>query len=108
MQSIRGPDENIGGAIAQLGERLLCTQEVGGSIPPGSTTLYVAVTDKVSIPGIGRGSSLFNNSDFFLTFKRVSARFPSSADKLNSVAFAHVANDTAERFLRFGRNADEP
>ena len=37
MQSIRGPDENIGGAIAQLGERLLCTQEVGGSIPPGST-----------------------------------------------------------------------
>ena len=25
------------GAIAQLGERLLCTQEVGGSIPPGST-----------------------------------------------------------------------
>ena len=37
MQSIREPDENIGGAIAQLGERLLCTQEVGGSIPPGST-----------------------------------------------------------------------
>ena len=26
------------GAIAQLGERLPCTQEVGGSIPPGSTT----------------------------------------------------------------------
>lgn len=25
------------GAIAQMGERLLCTQEVGGSIPPGST-----------------------------------------------------------------------
>ena len=25
------------GAIAQLGERLLCKQEVGGSIPPGST-----------------------------------------------------------------------
>jgi hypothetical protein len=24
------------GAIAQLGERLLCKQEVGGSIPPGS------------------------------------------------------------------------
>ena len=43
----------IQGAIAQLGERLLCTQEVGGSIPPGSTTpsLWrgannVAVTDK--------------------------------------------------------------
>ena len=28
---------NMIGAIAQLGERLLCTQEVGGSIPPGST-----------------------------------------------------------------------
>ena len=27
------------GAIAQLGERLLCKQEVGGSIPPGSTRL---------------------------------------------------------------------
>ena len=31
------------GAIAQLGERLLCTQEVGGSIPPGSTTLSTLV-----------------------------------------------------------------
>ena len=28
------------GAIAQLGERLPCTQEVGGSIPPGSTIFY--------------------------------------------------------------------
>ena len=28
---------NLIGAIAQLGERLPCTQEVGGSIPPGST-----------------------------------------------------------------------
>ena len=27
------------GAIAQLGERLPCTQEVGGSIPPGSTRI---------------------------------------------------------------------
>ena len=26
----------MSGAIAQLGERLLCKQEVGGSIPPGS------------------------------------------------------------------------
>ena len=25
------------GAVVQLGERLLCTQEVGGSNPPGST-----------------------------------------------------------------------
>ncbi len=28
------------GAIAQLGERLPCTQEVGGSIPPGSTIYW--------------------------------------------------------------------
>ena len=28
------------GAIAQLGERLRGTQEVGGSIPPSSTILY--------------------------------------------------------------------
>ena len=62
------------GAIAQLGERLLCTQEVGGSIPPGSTTPFVDVVGttlplqtKVSIAGMGRGSLLFNNLDFFLT-----------------------------------------
>ena len=30
---------NLLGAIAQLGERLLCTQEVGSSILPGSTRL---------------------------------------------------------------------
>ncbi len=27
----------LNGALAQLGERLLCTQEVSGSIPLGST-----------------------------------------------------------------------
>ena len=32
-----GVAENHGGAIAQLGERLLCKQEVTGSIPVGST-----------------------------------------------------------------------
>ena len=30
----------MSGAIAQLGERLPCTQEVGGSIPPGSTNFW--------------------------------------------------------------------
>ena len=29
------------GAIAQLGERLLCKQEVTGSIPVGSTRIFV-------------------------------------------------------------------
>ena len=32
------PDQDSRGAIAQLGERLLCKQEVTGSIPVGSTT----------------------------------------------------------------------
>jgi len=32
-----GRAKNESGAIAQLGERLLCKQEVGGSNPPGST-----------------------------------------------------------------------
>ena len=36
------------GAIAQLGERLLCKQEVTGSIPVGSTTLRV-------VPPLGIG-----------------------------------------------------
>jgi hypothetical protein len=31
------PDHFQYGALAQLGERLLCTQEVSGSIPLGST-----------------------------------------------------------------------
>ena len=30
--------EDKSGAIAQLGEHLLCKQGVGGSIPPGSTS----------------------------------------------------------------------
>ena len=35
------------GAIAQLGERLPCTQEVSGSIPLSSTTLlFREVSDK--------------------------------------------------------------
>ena len=32
------PPSQRGGAIAQLGERLLCKQEVTGSIPVGSTS----------------------------------------------------------------------
>ena len=32
------PDPPVNGAIAQLGERLLCKQEVIGSIPIGSTS----------------------------------------------------------------------
>jgi hypothetical protein len=32
------------GAIAQLGERIVRNDEVGGSIPPGSTTLRPSAT----------------------------------------------------------------
>jgi hypothetical protein len=39
LLSGRSPD----GAIAQLGERLLCKQEVVGSIPSGSTNLLFAL-----------------------------------------------------------------
>jgi hypothetical protein len=44
-QHLRNPDfqkERTGpvGAIAQLGERLLCKQEVTGSIPVGSTSFW--------------------------------------------------------------------
>jgi len=33
---------SIDGAVAQLGERLLCKQEVIGSIPFGSTSLLIS------------------------------------------------------------------
>ena len=34
------PDHLLNGALAQLGERLICIQEVVGSIPSGSTIYY--------------------------------------------------------------------
>jgi hypothetical protein len=36
--AIQAEDNSSSGAIAQLGERLLCKQEVTGSIPVGSTS----------------------------------------------------------------------
>jgi hypothetical protein len=36
-----GPLKLLFGAVAQLGERLTCTEEVAGSIPVGSTVLVV-------------------------------------------------------------------
>ena len=38
------PDNNFHGALAQLGERLLCTQEVSGSIPLVSTIINLQTT----------------------------------------------------------------
>jgi hypothetical protein len=47
------------GAIAQLGERVVRNDEVGGSIPPGSTTLRLRVaqppkSERRSVPGVAR------------------------------------------------------
>ena len=44
VHSRRGSPESAAGAIAQLGERLNGIQEVGGSIPPGSTKSSHAYT----------------------------------------------------------------
>ena len=35
------------GAIAQLGERLICIQEVRGSIPRSSTNSYLLFVDRI-------------------------------------------------------------
>jgi hypothetical protein len=64
------------GAIAQLGERLLCKQEVVGSIPSGSTIFllgnertadaHVNVLIGGSFEAVLPGrASLFNNVDVF-------------------------------------------
>ena len=49
----------IGGAVAQLGERLLCKQEVVGSIPISSTNSDVS--DQMSDVGLGRCSNLISD-----------------------------------------------
>ena len=42
------------GAIAQLGERLLCKQEVVGSIPSGSTTDLLSDINRLTTIACGR------------------------------------------------------
>ena len=53
------------GAIAQLGERLPCTQEVVGSIPSGSTNFASALLQQkqVLVESYDGSSLLFNNLD---------------------------------------------
>ena len=53
------------GAIAQLGERLLCKQEVIGSIPIGSTNFELLTTTK-SFARAQAACVLFNNPKVFL------------------------------------------
>ena len=41
LEAVSSPQANVAmGAVAQLGERLICTQEVAGSIPTSSTRSY--------------------------------------------------------------------
>ena len=49
MQLLPDPPGLQGGAIAQLGERLVCNQKVAGSIPAGSTSLYLPPTTEVRV-----------------------------------------------------------
>ena len=52
------------GALAQLGERLLCTQEVSGSIPLSSTiTVTQNNTSEQTGNGVLRSIMLFNNPE---------------------------------------------
>ena len=54
------------GAIAQLGEHLLCKQGVGGSIPPGSTILPMA----------GGGAAVDEKADAKIRFEYSRLVFP--------------------------------
>src|SRR6185437_9643725 len=57
---IRGQASGISrsGAVAQLGERLLCKQEAVGSIPSGSTSQESGVRGQKSAKALPRSSSL--------------------------------------------------
>ena len=65
MQLLPDPPTNAG-AIAQLGERLLCKQEVTGSIPVGSTSSAPPVSARLSIVlscAVHEAVSLFKNPE---------------------------------------------
>jgi hypothetical protein len=55
--SVDHSGSEISGAVAQLGERLLCKQDVVGSIPSGSTTRAIP-RGIVATRAIPKGSSL--------------------------------------------------
>ena len=55
------------GAIAQLGERLVCNQKVTGSIPVGSTSFELLTTcNQEFIDDAFAARLLFNNPKVFL------------------------------------------
>ena len=54
------------GALAQLGERLLCTQEVSGSIPLGSTFINVFFENRIGETNqVNRESLIFGFKPFY-------------------------------------------
>lgn len=63
------------GAIAQLAEHLLCKQEVGGSIPPGSTSPLVMLL----LPGEVGAGALFNKTQGNSNVAASGALCPSAA-----------------------------
>ena len=63
------PAPEQSGAIAQLGERLLCKQEVTGSIPVGSTRFTFGVEPQLQELSAKRNLSRFAVSFIRLLFK---------------------------------------
>ena len=59
-------DDEARGAIAQLGERLVCNQKVAGSIPVGSTIFELLTTCNQEFPAPLAVRVLFNNPKVFL------------------------------------------
>jgi hypothetical protein len=87
------------GAIAQLGERLLCKQEVIGSIPIGSTSLTpLQCLPKTSQPVCLRRPGAFARCLKIRKFC-FDAKFSSELILFGNVAFANV-NQLDERNLK--------
>ena len=60
-------DDEARGAIAQLGERLVCNQKVTGSIPVGSTIFELLTTCNQEFYCVIQATRmLFNNPKVFL------------------------------------------
>jgi hypothetical protein len=64
VQLFPDPPFHCHGAIAQLGERLPCTQEVVGSIPSGSTNFAGVLLIRIAVLSSRKTTTLlFNNLD---------------------------------------------
>ena len=68
----------INGALAQLGERLPCTQEVSGSIPLGSTILiflevYPSLAEGIGLENRQAGNTARGFESLYLLHFRVSS-----------------------------------